>query len=264
MSSESKLAIRNLGRTFYKNTPNQRIALDRVNLTLHAGDFATVIGGNGAGKSTLLNAIAGEVLADEGSIHVKDIDVTRLPTHERAAWISRVFQDPHVGTASTLSIEENLAVADQRGNVRKLLPGLNKAKKDIYRQRLASFGLGLESRMGAKVGLLSGGQRQSLSLLMAVLRVPELLLLDEHTAALDPRTAEIVMEATANIIQQERLTTLMVTHNMHQAIKYGNRLIMMREGQIILDVSGPDRDALTVPGLVERFHLTNDSQLLQA
>jgi len=264
MSPPSKLAISKLRRTFYKDTPNQRIALDSVNLTLQAGDFATVIGGNGAGKSTLLNAVAGEVFVDEGSIHVNGLDVTTLPTHERATWISRVFQDPRIGTASTLSIEENLAVADQRGKIRGLMPGLPRAKKEIYRQRLSSFGLGLESRMDVKVGLLSGGQRQSLSLLMAVLQVPQLLLLDEHTAALDPRTAEIVMEATANVIEQESLTTLMVTHNMHQAIKYGNRLIMMREGQIILDVAGKEKDALTLHDLVEQFHLPHDPQSLAA
>ena len=264
MDEAGGVAARGLCKVFNPGTPDARQALDRVDLDLAAGDFAVIIGSNGAGKSTLLNALAGDIALDAGTLAVGAHDLTALPTHRRARWVARVFQDPLVGTAASMTIEENLAVAESRGETRTLALALSRQGRARYAGRLASLGLGLESRLTTKVSMLSGGQRQALALLMAVMKRPALLLLDEHTAALDPRTAEIVMEATANIIQQERLTTLMVTHNMHQAIKYGNRLIMMREGQIILDVSGPDRDALTVPDLVERFHLTNDSQLLQA
>lgn len=264
VDAPAKLAVQEIRRTFYRNTANQRVALDGVSLLLQPGDFATVIGGNGAGKSTLLNAVAGEISVDDGTISVDGIDVTGLPTEKRARWISRVFQDPQIGTAGAMTIEENLGIAEQRGQLRKLLPGLNRAKRDAYRELLSRFGLGLEDRMSAKVGLLSGGQRQSLSLLMAVLRVPELLLLDEHTAALDPRTADIVMAATAKAVAEAKLTALMVTHNMQQALAFGNRLIMMHAGRIVLDVSGAKKAALTVSSLIEQFHLTSDSLLLES
>jgi putative tryptophan/tyrosine transport system ATP-binding protein len=256
------LQSRALRKAFHPGTPNERVALSDVSLALRPGDFAVVIGGNGAGKSTLLNAIAGEVAVDRGAIEIDNRDVTREPTHKRAALISRVFQDPLVGTAGPMTIEENLALAERRGRRNGLRLGLSAAARGRYRERLALFGLGLESNMSQKVELLSGGQRQSLALLMAVLTTPKLLLLDEHTAALDPRTAETVMNATVAAVERDRLTTLMVTHNMQHALAYGNRLIMMMQGRIIYEASGAEKAGLTIEALVQRFHVTSDRMLL--
>jgi putative ABC transport system ATP-binding protein len=256
------LAATALRKTFHAGTPGERVALDNVSLDLAPGDFTVVIGGNGAGKSTLLNAIAGEVRVESGSIVLDGRDITREPTHRRAAAISRVFQDPLVGTAGVLTIEENLALAERRGRRNRLRPGLTAAARGRYRERLAEIGLGLESRMGQKVELLSGGQRQSLALLMAVLTTPKLLLLDEHTAALDPKTAEIVMRATTAAVQRERLTALMVTHNMQHALTFGSHLIMMSEGRIVYEAQAAEKASLTVESLVRRFQVTSDRLLL--
>jgi putative ABC transport system ATP-binding protein len=257
------LDARALRKAFHAGTPNQRVALADVSLNLAAGDFAVVIGSNGAGKSTLLNAIAGEVRIDSGTILVNGRDVTAKPTHRRAAAIARVFQDPSVGTAGTMTIEENLALAERRGARNGLRLGLSSAARQRYREALAGIGLGLESRLGQKVELLSGGQRQSLALLMAVLTTPKLLLLDEHTAALDPKTAEIVMRATTEAVTRDRLTTLMVTHNMQHALTYGNRLIMMNGGRVVFDAHASEKAGLTIDELVQRFHLASDRMLLQ-
>ncbi len=252
-SSSTLLDAQALHKLFHAGTPDERVAIDGVNLRLASGDFAVVVGGNGAGKSTLLNMVAGEVTPDSGVIRIAGEDVTPLATHQRARLISRVFQDPSIGTAAALSIEENLAVADRRGARRGFGRALTPALAVEFRDRLATFGLGLENRMGAQAGLLSGGQRQALSLLMAVLRAPRLLLLDEHTAALDPKTAETVMRVTRQVVEADNLTTLMVTHNMHHAIAYGNRLIMMKQGRIVVDVSGAEKAAMTVERLVAAF-----------
>ncbi len=241
-------------KTFHPGTVDERIALSDVSLKLHAGDFAVVVGGNGAGKSTFLNLLAGEVTPDSGTITVGGCDVTALPTHRRARHIARVFQDPSVGTAAALSLEENLAVANRRGLKRRFSLGLTQSLSHELRERIASFDLGLEKRMKTKASLLSGGQRQALSLLMAVLQRPELLLLDEHTAALDPRTAAIVMRVTEQVVREASLTTLMVTHNMQHAIDYGNRLIMMRDGRIVGDLTGDAKRAMTVEKLVATFN----------
>ena len=251
-----------LRKAFHSGTPNQRVALADVTLSLAAGDFAVVIGSNGAGKSTLLNAIAGEVRVDSGRIEIDGRDVTAEPTHRRAAAIARVFQDPSVGTAGPMTIEENLALAERRGARNGLRLGLSSSARRRYRNRLAAIGLGLEDRLGQKVELLSGGQRQSLALLMAVLTTPKLLLLDEHTAALDPKTANVVMQATTQAVAHDRLTTLMVTHNMQHALDYGNRLIMMNEGRIVFEAHAGEKAALTVERLVQRFHLASDRMLL--
>ena len=256
------LSARSLRKAFHAGTPNERVALNDVTLSLAPGDFAVVIGGNGAGKSTLLNAIAGEVPVDTGNIEIAEKDVTREPTWRRAASVARVFQDPLIGTAGAMTIEENLALAERRGRRNGLRLGLTAAARGRYRERLATLGLGLENRMSQKVELLSGGQRQSLALLMAVLTTPKLLLLDEHTAALDPRTADTVMQATIAAVERDRLTTLMVTHNMEHALRYGNRLIMMMEGRIAFMASAAEKAALTVESLVKRFHLTSDRMLL--
>ena len=247
------LEIKGIYKTFNPGTVNEKRALNGVDLTMEDGDFITVIGGNGAGKSTLMNAIAGTWPVDEGSIVIDGTDVTRLPEHKRAAFIGRVFQDPMMGTAATMGIEENLALAKRRGKRRTLMPGIKKAEREEYRALLQTLGLGLETRLTSKVGLLSGGQRQALTLLMATMQQPKLLLLDEHTAALDPKTAAKVLEATDRIISQDHLTTLMITHNMRDAIAHGNRLIMMHEGRIILDVSGEDKQKLTVEDLMHEF-----------
>ena len=217
------------------------------------GDFITVIGGNGAGKSTLMNAIAGAWPIDEGTILIDGANVTHLPEHKRAAFIGRVFQDPMMGTAATMGIEENLALAKRRGKLRTLMPGIKKAERDEYRELLKTLGLGLEDRLTSKVGLLSGGQRQALTLLMATLIKPKLLLLDEHTAALDPKTAAKVLNATDRIVSKDHLTTLMITHNMRDAIAHGNRLIMMHDGRIILDIRGDEKQKLTVEDLMHEF-----------
>ena len=247
------LDVQNIRKTFNPGTVNEKTALNGVSLTLNDGDFVTVIGGNGAGKSTLLNAVAGVWPVDSGSISIGGTNVTKLPEHKRAKFIGRVFQDPMMGTAATMQIEENMALAARRGRARTLRPGITRDERDHYREMLKILDLGLEDRLTSKVGLLSGGQRQALTLLMAALRKPDLLLLDEHTAALDPKTAAKVLEATERIVQKDNLTTLMITHNMRDAIVHGNRLIMMYEGKIALDISGEDKKKLTVEDLLARF-----------
>ena len=247
------LDINQICKTFNPGTVNEKRALNGISLHLNEGDFVTVIGGNGAGKSTLLNAVAGVWPVDEGTITIGGADVTRLPEHKRARYIGRVFQDPRIGTAATMQIEENLALAARRGKARTLRPGIAKAEREEYREMLKILDLGLEDRLTAKVGLLSGGQRQALTLLMATLRKPRLLLLDEHTAALDPKTAVKVLDATERIVGKDHLTTLMITHNMKDAIAHGNRLIMMYEGRVVLDIAGEDKQRLTVEDLLAKF-----------
>ncbi len=247
------LDIKNIFKTFNAGTVNEKAALNDVSLCLKDGDFATVIGGNGAGKSTLLNAVAGVWMVDSGSISIGDTDVTSLPEHKRARYIGRVFQDPMMGTAATMQIEENLALAARRGKARTLRIGITKKEREEYYELLKILDLGLEERLTSKVGLLSGGQRQALTLLMATLQKPRLLLLDEHTAALDPKTAAKVLDTTERIVQKDHLTTLMITHNMRDAIVHGNRLIMMHEGKIALDISGEAKKKLTVEDLLAKF-----------
>ena len=253
------LELKNIGKTFNPGTINAKTALDGLNLTLNDGDFVTVIGGNGAGKSTMLNIIAGTYPVDTGSIILDGKDITRLPEHKRAKYLGRVFQDPMMGTAATMQIEENLALAARRGKPRTLRLGITKADREFYREQLQILGLGLEDRMTAKVGLLSGGQRQALTLLMATLQQPKLLLLDEHTAALDPKTAAKVLEVTQKIVEKNKLTTMMITHNMRDAIAYGNRLIMMYNGHVAVDVSGEEKKHLTVEQLLELFSKASGS-----
>ncbi len=247
------LDVQNVYKTFNPGTVNEKAALRGVSLTLNDGDFVTVIGGNGAGKSTLLNAVAGVWPVDSGSISIDGADVTHLAEYKRAKYIGRVFQDPMMGTAATMQIEENLALAARRGRKRTLRPGIGRDEREEYRELLKILDLGLEDRLTSKVGLLSGGQRQALTLLMATLRKPDLLLLDEHTAALDPKTAAKVLDATERIVGRDRLTTLMITHNMKDAIVHGNRLIMMYEGRIALDIKGEDKKKLTVEQLLAKF-----------
>lgn len=247
------LELKDICKTFNPNTINAKVALNHLNLTLNDGDFVTVIGGNGAGKSTMLNAIAGVFQVDSGTITIDGQDVTKLPEHKRAAFLGRVFQDPMMGTAPTMQIEENLALAARRGQPRGLGWGITKTERADYRELLRDLGLGLEDRLTSKVGLLSGGQRQALTLLMASLKRPKLLLLDEHTAALDPKTAAKVLEISNKIVQENHLTTLMITHNMRDAIRYGNRLIMMNEGHVIYDVRGEEKTKLEVSDLLQRF-----------
>jgi putative ABC transport system ATP-binding protein len=252
------LEIKNIRKTFNAGTVNEKVALKGLNLTLHEGDFVTVIGGNGAGKSTMLNCVAGVHSVEEGEIFIDGVNVTALPEYKRAAFIGRVFQDPMMGTAATMQIEENLALAARRGKKRGLKIGITKAEREEYKEQLKILGLGLEDRLTAKVGLLSGGQRQALTLLMATLRKPKLLLLDEHTAALDPGTAAKVLELSDKIVEENNLTTMMITHNMTDAIRHGNRLIMMNQGKIVLDISGEAKQRLTKNELVEMFsHSTN-------
>ena len=247
------LEIKEIWKTFNAGTVNEKQALRGVSLTLNDGDFCTVIGGNGAGKSTMLNAVAGTFPVDSGSISIGGTDVTRLPEFKRAKFIGRVFQDPMMGTAPTMQIVENLALAARRGQSRGLKWGITKAEKEQYQEMLRKLDLGLEDRLTSKVGLLSGGQRQALTLLMASLQKPKLLLLDEHTAALDPKTAAKVLELSDRIVAENHLTTMMVTHNMKDAIAHGNRLIMMYDGRIVIDVSGEEKKKLTVPQLLELF-----------
>ena len=262
------LEIKNIYKTFNAGTVNEKRALKGVNLTLEDGDFVTVIGGNGAGKSTLLNAIAGVWPVDEGEIIIDGKNVTKLPEHKRAAYLGRVFQDPMNGTAATMGIEENLALALRRGTLRTLKPGINNSERKLYRDLLLRLGLGLEDRLTSKVGLLSGGQRQALTLLMSTLKRPKLLLLDEHTAALDPKTARKVLELTEEMVNEQHLTALMVTHNMKDAIQIGNRLIMMNSGHIIYDVEGEEKKKLTVENLLAKFseasgeEFSNDRMML--
>lgn len=262
------LELKNIYKTFNPGTINEKRALNGLNLKLNEGDFVTVIGGNGAGKSTMLNAVAGTWPVDEGQILIDNIDVTKLSEHKRATYLGRVFQDPMTGTAATMGIEENLALAKRRGKSRLLRSGITKAEREEYKELLKILGLGLEDRLTSKVGLLSGGQRQALALLMATLQKPKLLLLDEHTAALDPKTAAKVLEITDMIVNRDHLTTLMITHNMKDAIAHGNRLIMMMEGKIILDIQGEEKKKLTVKNLLDQFEkasgeeFSNDSALL--
>ena len=256
------LKVQNVSKTFNPGTITERKALVNVSLELAEGDFVTVIGGNGAGKSTLLNLIAGVFPADCGSITLAGQDITDWKEYMRATLLGRVFQDPMMGTASNMMIEENLAFALRRGQKRGLGWGIHPKEREMYRERLVTLGLGLENRLAAKVGLLSGGQRQALTLLMATLRKPKLLLLDEHTAALDPKTARKVLELTEEIISRDHLTAFMVTHNMRDAIHYGNRLIMMNEGNIIYDVRGEEKKNLTVAQLLEKFKIESDKMLM--
>ena len=253
------LQIIDIHKTFNAGTINEKRALQGVNLHLEPGDFVTVIGGNGAGKSTLMNTVSGAYPVDEGRILIDGVDVTHLPEYKRAKFIGRVFQDPMMGTAATMQIEENMALAARRGKIRTLLPGITSKERKFYKEQLKILDLGLEDRLTAKVGLLSGGQRQALTLLMAALQKPKLLLLDEHTAALDPKTAAKVLDATQRIVEKDNLTTLMITHNMRDAIAYGNRLIMMYDGRVVVDVSGEEKKNLTVERLLNLFSQVSGS-----
>ena len=255
------LRINHIAKTFNPGLITEKTALTDVQLHLAPGDFATVIGGNGAGKSTMLNAVAGVFAVDRGTIEIGGMDVTHLPEYKRAKLLGRVFQDPMTGTAATMNIEENMALAMRRGQRRGLRWGISKMERDMYREQLQMLGLGLEDRMSSKVGLLSGGQRQALTLLMAAMRTPKLLLLDEHTAALDPKTAAKVLELSDRIIREQKLTALMITHNMQDAIDYGNRLIMMHEGRVAVDVSGEEKKKLTRSDLLGLFEKAAGEQL---
>ncbi|MBD5475965.1 MAG: ABC transporter ATP-binding protein [Lachnospiraceae bacterium] len=253
------LDIKGIYKTFNAGTVNEKTALRGVDLHMEEGQFVTVIGGNGAGKSTLLNAVAGVWPVDQGTISIGGVDVTKLPEYKRAPYIGRVFQDPMMGTAATMQIDENLALAMRRGQRRTLRAGITKSEREEYQEMLKILDLGLEDRLTSKVGLLSGGQRQALTLLMATLQKPKLLLLDEHTAALDPKTAAKVLDATERIVGKDHLTTLMITHNMKDAIVHGDRLIMMYDGRIVIDVSGEEKQKLTVPQLLELFSKVSGS-----
>ena len=253
------LELNGLYKTFNAGTVNEKRAIDGLDLKLEDGDFVTVIGGNGAGKSTMLNLISGVFPPDKGTVTLDGVDLTHLPEHKRAKYLGRVFQDPMMGTAATMQIEENMALAARRGQRRGLKWSITKAERERYREMLATLGLGLEDRMTSKVGLLSGGQRQALTLLMATMKKPKLLLLDEHTAALDPKTAAKVLETTETIVRRDNLTTLMITHNMRDAIAHGNRLIMMYEGNIVIDVSGEEKKKLTVETLLGMFSKVSGS-----
>lgn len=255
------LDIINISKTFNAGTVNEKRALNGLELHLNEGDFVTVIGGNGAGKSTMLNAIAGTWFVDSGRIMIDGIDVTRLPEHKRAAYLGRVFQDPMTGTAASMQIEENLALAARRGKKRTLKIGITAKEREFYKEQLKVLELGLENRLTTGVGLLSGGQRQALTLLMATLHKPKVLLLDEHTAALDPKTAAKVLEATDRIVERDNLTTIMITHNMKDAISHGNRLVMMHEGHIIYDVSGEEKKNLKVSDLLKKFEEASGNEL---
>ena len=247
------LKMNNITKTFNSGTVDERVALDHLSLTLRDGDFVTVIGGNGAGKSTMQNAICGTWQPDEGSIELDGVNVSSLPEYKRARYLGRVYQDPMMGTSAGMEIEENLALAERRGRHHTLRPGICRGEREDYRRRLRELGLGLEDRLTTKVGTLSGGQRQALTLLMATLQKPKLLLLDEHTAALDPQTAQRVLDITARLVRENHLTTLMITHNMRDAIHYGNRLLMLHNGRIVLDISGEEKARLTVPDLLALF-----------
>lgn len=263
------LLIKGLTKRFSVGGGSVKTAVDRVDLAIEKGQFVTVIGSNGAGKSTLLNLIAGRYLPDRGTLKLDGVDITRWSEHRRAGYIGRVFQDPLQGTAASMTVEENLSIAERRGKRRTLARGVTKGGRARYQELLAPLGLGLEERLHSEVGLLSGGQRQSLSLVMATMTYPSLLLLDEHTAALDPKTAQQVLELTAKIVSKYHLTTLMVTHNLEHALRLGDRTIMMHEGRIVLDLSGPEREKMTVQGLLQEFsrvrgHDLVDDRLLLA
>lgn len=254
------LEIKNIYKTFNAGTQNEKRALNGVDLTLNDGDFVTVIGGNGAGKSTTLNAVAGVWPVDSGNILIDGVDITKLSEHKRARYLGRVFQDPMTGTAATMSILENMAIAARRGKTRGLKWGVTKEEKEQYMEMLKKIDLGLEDRLTSKVGLLSGGQRQALTLLMATIQKPKLLLLDEHTAALDPKTARKVLELTEEVISEHNLTAIMITHNMKDAIQYGNRLVMMSDGKVIYDVSGEEKKNLHVSDLLAKFEQVNGGE----
>ena len=247
------LELRHITKSFFSHTANEKVALRDVSLKLDAGDFVTVIGSNGAGKSTLLNVVSGRYRPDVGSVWIGGTDVTRLPDHRVARRVGRVFQDPMAGTAPHLTIEENLAIADARGRSRGVRSGVSRRKRDRFRTELEILEQGLENRLSTKVGLLSGGQRQALSLIMATFNNPAILLLDEHTAALDPQRAALITRLTAEVVERRALTTLMVTHNMEQALTMGNRLIMMHEGRIILELSGAEKEQASVESILEEF-----------
>lgn len=252
--------LKNVTKVFNKGTQDEKLALDNISLKLEAGEFVTVIGGNGAGKSTMQNVISGAQVPDAGQVLLDGVDVTFLPEHKRAKYLGRVYQDPMRGTAANMQIEENLALAKRRGQRHTLRRRITRAEREQYKTQLQELGLGLEDRLEAKVGTLSGGQRQALTLLMATLQKPQLLLLDEHTAALDPKTAAKVLELTDRIVREGQLTTLMITHNMRDAIDYGNRLIMLHEGRIILNIAGEEKKHLTVPQLLEMFTRASGSE----
>ncbi len=251
------LELQNVTKVFNPGTVNEKIAVNDVSLKLEDGDFVTVIGSNGAGKSTMLNLVAGLWKPDSGNILLDDINVTKMPEFKRAKYMGRVFQDPRDGTASDMNIEENLAIAARRGGRHTLKWGITKKERETYKELLAGLGLGLENRMTSKVGLLSGGQRQAITLLMASLKCPKILLLDEHTAALDPKTAKVVLDLTDKIVEENHLTTLMVTHNMKDAIAHGNRLIMMNNGHVLFDIKGEEKKNLTIEELLEKFNQTS-------
>jgi putative ABC transport system ATP-binding protein len=256
------LELEGVTKIFNRGSIDEKVALQHVNLKVEKGEFITIIGSNGAGKTTLLNAVTGSVLVDDGNVVIDGLDVTHLPEFKRGRLIGRVFQNPLMGTASEMTIEENLSMALLRGKPRGLQKGVTKNHRNIYRPILQTLGLGLEDRLTDRVGLLSGGQRQSLAILMATLSLPKILLLDEHAASLDPKTAMVVMDLTERVIKENGLTTLMVTHNMDQAIQHGNRLIMMHEGKIILDVSGGEKSKLTIPEVIQRFGIVDEKLLL--
>ncbi|CQR48382.1 Choline transport ATP-binding protein OpuBA [Paraliobacillus sp. PM-2] len=255
------LTINQVSLTFNEATPDEKKALQGINLSLDKGDFVTIIGSNGAGKSTLMNVISGSLIPDVGDVLIDEKNVTMVPEFKRSKLIGRVFQDPMAGTAPSMTIEENLAMAYARNKKRKLRLGVNKKRRELFREYLNTLHLGLEDRLTAKVGLLSGGERQALSLLMATFTEPNILLLDEHTAALDPSRAELITQLTGEIVENFHLTTLMVTHNMQQALDLGNRLIMMDKGQIILDVAGKEKQALTIEKLLKEFHRIRGTQM---
>ncbi|WP_439144843.1 ABC transporter ATP-binding protein [Virgibacillus profundi] len=252
--------MKNISITFNEGTPDEKIALRDTDLELGKGEFVTVIGSNGAGKSTLMNVVSGNLIPDIGDVFINDKQVVHLPEYNRSAFIGRVFQDPMAGTAPSMTIEENLAMAYARNKKRKLKPGVTKQRKELFREFLATLNLGLEDRLNAKVGFLSGGERQALSLLMATFTEPNILLLDEHTAALDPSRAELITKLTGDVIRKFDLTTLMVTHNMQQALDLGNRLIMMDKGQIILDIDGEEKQKLTIEDLLKEFQRIRGTQ----
>ncbi len=258
------LEIREARKTFFSGTPDEKVALDGLNLTLQRGEFAIIIGSNGAGKSTLLNAISGSLMLDSGSIRIGDDDVTRVSVHRRAHHVARVFQDPMKGTAAGMTIAENMLLAELRQSRARLRIGLTKQRRDWYREQLSYLRLGLEDRLDTRVSLLSGGQRQSLSLVMAVMDEPDILLLDEHTAALDPRTAALVLDATIRAIDTLKLTTLMVSHNMQHAVEYGTRILMLEAGKVKLDITGNEKTSATVGSLTDHFSIKTDRMLLGA
>jgi len=260
---DTALELKNIHKTFEAGTVNENHVLKGIDISMEKEDFITIIGGNGAGKSTFLNSIAGSFSVDEGQILLDGEDITHTPAYVRAKHISRVFQDAKLGTATRLTIEENLAVAWSRGKKRGFGRGIRESQRKVFKEELGKLGLGLENRLKMEVGLLSGGQRQALTLLMATLVDPKLLLLDEHTAALDPKTSQMVLDLTDRMVKEKNLTTLMITHNMEQAIQYGNRLIMMNNGQIVVDVSGDEKQQLTVPDLLELFKKNSGSAVTE-